>query len=232
MDYKLQFKDECGEIISKAKLEFFKRVPRLDSDYLQNKKIYVNFIESPSSFYVIHDDTKKKFKSLEDNLNTYYNCNYVNLNIPKKYLSQNLNCVFFCVVDNKWKRGMISNVSIYDDMIEVIHTDEHSKSSVNKFKIYFLLKKFWNFPQQILNCRLSNIMPINSKYWSKESIIFFKREVPLDNLFEIYINNVINDTFYVNLSDLDFMQNVEDVIVQFDQALNGKTIVPYFPTEM
>lgn len=225
------FKDSNNIIISKANIKFSNKIPRKNADFFKNKIIHTCYIKSPSSFYIKEDGVDIRFDYFQSYMNEYYNLNYNNLNIPEKCLYLSLNCVFFCHQENKWKRGVIINIDKEKNYVQVKHVDEPFESKLNKFKTFFLLTKFWDFPQKISNCRLSNIGPLNLKYWSKESVTFFKGEVQSNVSFSIEIKNDINDTFYVILNDLELMQNIEDVMVQFGYALNSSTMVSYFPIE-
>lgn len=226
-----RIRDEDGEIISSRNINLFRPAPIISLDYLQDKSVKIGYIESPSFFNIHQIKNICYLENLQNSMQLYYTKNFKNLKIPRNMLSNSLNCVFFDEITNIWMKGRTKSLCEITGMLEIQHSDISRISHVKETNVCFLLKKFSIIPEHSTNCRLSNIIPENSKFWTKNCVEFFKDEISLNNHFHIDIHKEINGTLYVNLNYNDSMSNMQNLIVQKGYARYQHDFASYYPSD-
>lgn len=108
----------------------------------------------------------------------------------------------------------------------VVHSIESSSSFTVKYQAEE--GRFQNV-EQIINCRLANLVPKNGKYWTRDAVKYFK-EIAMNESFTIEILKQIDDIFFINLNDFDLMMSVDQCLVDKEYAVyENSSFAPYFP---
>jgi len=205
------------------------QILKLNWDYTENKSVRVISIESPSSFKIEVESRSRLFEDFEGRLSHYYAENASNLMLSDNTINKNWTCAHYCEIERKWKRGRII-ATPKDGIAQLEHVDNGTKCDTKKSNVYYLVKEFSSFPQNCRNCRLSNVVPTNSKFWTKDDIEFFKNIVS-DKTFTIDVRTEINDTLYICLDDYELMENIDHCLVMEGHAAFVNSFTRYYPFE-
>ena len=210
-------------------MNIHKSLPDITYEWLYGKEIIVTNIESPSNFNVILNEHIKKYDIMKTTFQSFYGIYYQTL------LCENLINLTFCCffADSNWLRGKMLNFNTTTATLKRLDDGKIYNINMNLHKICYLSQNFCSLSPQNINLRLANIIPSNQKYWTNESLLFFK-QFSLGQKFILNIKYFSNDLITVDLEDYDLMesciQNLKEHKFGVHELHLGK-IPRYFPIE-